>query len=204
LQVAWDGLAILTNPGNDFLECLTVDELRRIWEPSSTISRWSQVRPGFPDRPLRLYGPGTNSGTFDYFTEEITGEIGASRADYAASEDDNVLVQGVSGDPNALGYFGYAYFFENTERLKLIAVDGGSGCVVPDAQTIESGEYAPLSRPLFIYVKRESLQEPAVQAFVEFYLDSAPILVEQVGYIPLDPALYDEQRAKLTPVGDAG
>ncbi|MQA90632.1 MAG: phosphate ABC transporter substrate-binding protein PstS family protein [Gemmatimonas sp.] len=197
LPVAYDGLAVLANLGNDFVECLTVDELRQIWAPGSTVQSWSQVRPEWPDQPLRLYGPGTNSGTFDYFTEEITGEAGASRSDYTASEDDNVLVQGVSGDGNALGYFGFAYYAENRDRLKLVAVDSGSGCVEPTPETIESGQYAPLSRPLMIYVKESALESPAVQSFVQFYLDVAPQLVAEVGYVPLEANGYDEARARL-------
>lgn len=197
LQVGLDGLAVAVNPANDFVQCLTVDELRRTWEPGSTVTNWSDVRPDWPSQPIRLYGPGTNSGTFDYFTEEITGEIGASRSDYQASEDDNVLVQGVSGDVNALGYFGFAYYSANQNRLKVVGVDAGNGCVVPDARTIESGTYTPLSRPLYIYVNRGSLAEPAVRSFVEFYLDAAPELVSEVGYIPLSPDRYEEEKAKL-------
>jgi phosphate transport system substrate-binding protein len=203
LQVAWDGLAVIVSPANDFVQCLTVDELRRIWEPGSTVTQWSDVRPEWPDRPLRLYGPGTNSGTFDYFTEEIGGEIRSSRSDYTASEDDNVLVQGVAGDVNALGYFGFAYYVENQSRLKLVGVDDGNGCVLPDAETIESGRYSPLSRPLFIYVKRESLERPAAAAFVDFYLSVAPELVSEIGYIPMSAARYEEERAKLPAVPDA-
>jgi phosphate transport system substrate-binding protein len=203
LRVAWDGLAVLVNPGNTFVECLTVDELRQIWQPGSTLQQWSEVRPQWPAQPLRLYGPGTNSGTFDYFTEVITGEVGASRSDYTASEDDNVLVQGVSGDPNALGYFGYAYVIENQGRLKVVGVDSGSGCVSPTPETIESGTYSPLSRPLFIYVKRQALERPEVRAFVDFYLDAAPELVGEVGYIPLTAAEYDEARTALPATPDA-
>lgn len=203
LSVALDGLAVLVNPENDFVQCLTVAELRQIWEPSSTLQSWAQVRPGFPDQPLRLYGPGTNSGTFDYFTEVITGGVGASRADYTASEDDNVLVQGVAGDVNSLGYFGFAYYVENQGRVKVVAVDSGDGCVTPDAQSIETGQYAPLSRPLFIYVNRASLAEPAVREFVDFYMETAPILASEVGYVPLSDEAYEAGRAKLPQVPDA-
>ncbi|MGH7475087.1 MAG: PstS family phosphate ABC transporter substrate-binding protein [Longimicrobiales bacterium] len=198
LAVAYDGMSVVANPGNRFLECLTVEELRRIWEPASTVRRWSDVRPGFPDATLSLYGPGTDSGTFDYFTEAIMGEEDASRADYTASEDDNVLVQGVSGDPNALGYFGYAYYQENQDRLKLIGVDNGSGCVLPSEETIASGEYAPLSRPIFIYVNREALAQPHVAEFVRFYLESADDLVAQVGYIPLEAERYEAGLQQLS------
>ncbi|MGH7507242.1 MAG: PstS family phosphate ABC transporter substrate-binding protein, partial [Longimicrobiales bacterium] len=162
IPVAIDGLAVAVNPANTFVACLTTAELKRIWEPGSTIERWSQVRPDFPDQELNLYGPGTNSGTFDYFTEAIVGEARASRPDFTASEDDNVLVQGVEGDVNALGYFGYAYYIENQERLKVVGIDAGAGCVTPSPETVKSGRYDPLSRPLFIYVNSESLREPAV------------------------------------------
>ena len=190
LLVGTDGLSVVVNPRNDFVECLTVDELKKIWEPGSTLNNWSQVRAGFPDRPLRLYGADTDSGTFDYFTEAIVGEAQASRSDYTASADDNVLVQGIGGDRNALGYFGYAYYAENQDKLKLVAVDVGEGCVTPTAYTIESGKYKPLSRPLFIYVNRASLDKPEVRAFVEFYMKNARSLVSEVGYIPLEDEAY--------------
>jgi phosphate transport system substrate-binding protein len=185
LQVAIDGLSVMVNPQNDFVECLTVDELKAIWAPGSDIDNWSEVRPGFPDRQLTLYGAGTDSGTFDYFTDAIVGEEGASRSDYTASEDDNVLVQGIAGDPNALGYFGYAYYVQNRDKLKALAVDGGNGCVSPTEETINSGEYAPLSRPIFIYVSKEAAARPEVQAFVDFYLENMSALVPEVGYIPV-------------------
>jgi len=197
IPVAIDGLAVSVNPSNDFVECLTVEELKRIWEPGSTIERWSQVRDGFPDRGLELYGPGTNSGTFDYFTEVIVGEAGASRPDFTASEDDNVLVQGIEGDADALGYFGYAYYIENRDRLKVLGVDGGAGCVQPTPEDVESGRYDPLARPLFIYVNRESLEEPALQAFVRFYLENAQELVPEVGYVPMEAAEYEASLSRL-------
>ena len=190
LLVGTDGLSVVVNPRNDFVECLTVDELKKIWEPGSTLNNWSQVRAGFPDRPLRLYGADTDSGTFDYFTEAIVGEAQASRSDYTASADDNVLVRGIAGDRNALGYFGYAYYAENQDKLKLVAVDAGEGCVTPTADTIESGKYKPLSRPLFIYVNRKSLDKPEVRAFVEFYIKNARSLVSEVGYISLKDEAY--------------
>ncbi len=192
LPVAFDGLSVMVNPENDFVDCLTVEELKRVWEPGSRINNWSQVRAEFPDQGLTLYGPGTDSGTFDYFTEAIVGEEDASRPDYTASEDDNVLVQGIAGDENALGYFGFAYYVENTDKLKLVAVDGGAGCVLPSEQTINDGTYSPLSRPIFIYVKKAALQRPEVAAFVRFYLENAPTLVQDVGYIPLPEADYQE------------
>jgi phosphate transport system substrate-binding protein len=192
LQVAIDGLAVIVNLANTFVQCLTVDELRRIWEPGSTLQRWSEVREGMPDQPLRLYGPGTNSGTFDYFTEAIMGEEDASRPDYAASEDDNVLVQGVGGDVNALGYFGYAYYIENQNQLRAIGVDNGNGCVEPTPETVKGGEYAPLSRPLFIYVDRAELDRPEVAEFVRFYMERAADLVTEVGYVPMEAERYRE------------
>ncbi len=199
IPVAYDGLSVAVNPQNNFVQCLTVAELKKMWEPGSTVRRWSDVRAGFPNTEIKLYGPGTSSGTFDYFTEEIVGEAGASRADYTASEDDNVLVQGVNGGANALGYFGFAYYQENTDKLKLVAVDAGEGCIAPSAETIKNGTYKPLSRPLFIYVSRSALQRPEVRAFVQFYLNNAIELVPQVGYVPLDSARYQEQLSKIEP-----
>ncbi len=190
LKVGTDGLSVVVNPENDFAQCLTVEELKRIWEPGSTLNNWSQVRAGFPDRPLRLYGADTDSGTFDYFTEAIVGEAQASRSDYTASANDNVLVQGIGGDRNALGYFGYGYYAENQDKLKLVAIDAGQGCVTPTSDTIENGAYKPLSRPLFIYVNEESLMRPEVRAFVEFYMKNARSLVSEVGYVPLEDEAY--------------
>lgn len=197
LRVGTDGLSVVVSPENDFVECLTVEELKAVWEPGSTIRSWSEVRAGFPDRPLRLYGADTDSGTFDYFTEEIVGEIQASRSDYTASADDNVLVQGIGGDRNALGYFGFAYYTENRDKVKVVAIDAGEGCVTPTAETIESGEYKPLSRPLFIYVNEESLDKPEVRAFVEFYLTNAASLVREVGYVALADEIYQAGLADL-------
>lgn len=197
LTVAIDGLTVAVNNANGFAQCLTVEELRNIWAPGSTINNWSQVRDGFPDQPLALYGPGTNSGTFDYFTEEVIGEQGASRGDYTASEDDNVLVQGVEGDPNAIGYFGYAYYIENAERMKAVGIDNGNGCVLPNDQTVAGGTYTPLSRPLMIYVNSAKLAQPHVAEFVRFYLDSSAELVPQVGYVALDANRYEQELAKL-------
>ena len=196
--VAYDGLSIVTNPKNDFVTCLTTAELKKIWEPDSKVKNWSDVRAGFPKQPIKLFGPGTASGTFDYFTEEITGKTGASRPDYTASEDDNVLVQGVEGDQYSLGYFGYAYYSENQARLKLIGVDGGSGCVTPSQETVKGGQYKPLSRPLFIYVTSKAMARPEVQAFVKFYNEHANELIPQVGYVPLDAPRYQENASKVT------
>ena len=201
LQVAIDGLAVVVHPENTMVQCLTVDELRSIWEPGSTLQQWSEVREGLPAQPLRLYGPGTNSGTFDYFTEAIMGEEDASRPDYSASEDDNVLVQGVGGDVNALGYFGYAYYIENQDRLRAIGVDNGNGCVEPTPETVTSGQYAPLSRPLFIYVNRGDLERPEVAEFVRFYMETAAELVTEVGYVPMDAASYQANLSQFLPSG---
>jgi phosphate transport system substrate-binding protein len=197
IPVAYDGLSVVANPQNNFAQCLTVDELKKTWEPGSKVGRWSDIRQGFPNTQMKLYGPGTNSGTFDYFTEEVIGEQGASRADYTASEDDNMLVQGVEGDVNALGYFGYAYYKENSQRLKLVAVDGGKGCITPSETTIKNGTYSPLSRPLFIYVSEKAIARPEVKAFVEFYLEHGAELVPQVGYVALDARQYQQALSKL-------
>ncbi|MCS7207776.1 MAG: PstS family phosphate ABC transporter substrate-binding protein [Dehalococcoidia bacterium] len=193
LPVAFDGLTVVVNPRNNWVDCITVAELKKIWEPAAqgVITRWNQVNPKWPDFPLQLFGAGTDSGTFDYFTEAIVGRARSSRGDYTASEDDNVLVQGVSGSRFALGYFGLAYYEENKDKLKALAVDGGRGCVFPTMETVMTGQYQPLSRPLFIYVSLKSTQRPEVDAFVRFYLQEAPKLVRQVGYIPLPPRAYE-------------
>jgi len=189
LKVAFDGLAVVVNPQNDWVDYLTVEELKRMWEPQAQqkVTRWSQVRQGWPDKELHLYGPGVDSGTYDFFTEVIVGKSGSSRGDFQASEDDNVLVQGVASDPLALGYFGLAYYEENADKLKLVPIDAGEGPVLPSYETIIKGIYKPFSRPLFIYVKKSSAERPEVQAFVEFYLNpqNAQKLVKEVGYIPL-------------------
>lgn len=195
MRVGTDGLSVMVHPDNDFVECLSVEELSAIWSPGSEINNWSQVRAGFPDRRLRLYGPDTDSGTFDYFTEEVNGEAQISRADYTASADDNVLVQGIAGDRGSLGYFGYAYYQENQDKLKVIGVDGGEGCVAPEPATIEDGSYAPLSRPLFIYVNAESLGRPEVQSFVEYYMDNGYELTSEAGYVPVERSVYAANKA---------
>jgi|CeladaMinimDraft_18_1061708.scaffolds.fasta_scaffold00021_73 phosphate transport system substrate-binding protein len=204
LPVAYDGISIVVHPDNTWVDCLTVEELRRIWEPGSTVESWAEVREGFPDEPLRLYGPGPDSGTFDDFTEAVVGEPGASRWEYTVSEDDNVLVTGVAGDRGALGYFGYAYYEANRDRVKLVAVDGGSGCVAPTPETIRRGTYDPLSRPLFIYVNRESLARRTVADFVRFYMDVAPELAREVGYVPLSEADYEANTRRIAEASGRG
>ncbi|OGD47941.1 phosphate ABC transporter substrate-binding protein [Candidatus Bathyarchaeota archaeon RBG_16_57_9] len=190
LRVALDGISVVVNKGNTWVDYLTVEELKMMWEPGSLVDSWDDIRPEWPAQPLRLYGPGTDSGTFDYFTAEIVGEEGASRADFTASEDDNILVQGVSGDQNSLGYFGYAYYAENTDKLKIVPIDSGNGPVTPSDPTINGGQYTPLSRPLFIYVSMGSLERPEVKTFVVFYMENALDLVSEVGYTPLPEDVY--------------
>jgi phosphate transport system substrate-binding protein len=197
LPVAFDGLSVLVNPANDFVTSLTVEELKRLWEPESKVRRWSDVRSGWPSRDIHFYGAGTDSGTFDYFTEAINGRAKAMRSDFNASEDDNVLVQGIAGDHDALGFFGYAYYAENKARLKLVAVDAGHGPVQPSPETIRDGTYQPLSRPVFIYVSAKAAERPEVAAFVRFYLDQATTLVTEVGYIPLPDAIYELARKRF-------
>lgn len=191
IPVAWDGVTVVRNPGNDWAACMTVDELARIWQPGSTIRRWNQIRSQWPDEEIILYGPDTDSGTFDYFTEAIVGEEDASRDDYTASADDNVLVVGVEGDRGALGYFGFAYYEESADRLGVVAIDNGQGCVSPSRETIQNGTYAPLSRPMYIYTASPILSRPEVRAFVEFYLVNAPSLVPEVGYVQLSSGNYE-------------
>jgi phosphate transport system substrate-binding protein len=198
IAVGFDGLSVVANPANRFLECLTTKELKAIWEPGSEVNRWSDVREGLPDGKFRLYGPDTDSGTFDYFTEAIVEHEDASRSDYSASADDNVLIRGVGGDKNALGYFGFAFYSSSPHLLKLIAVDSGDGCVLPSTETINNGSYAPLSRPMFIYVNTAALGRVEVVEFLKFYLDNATKLVQEVGYVPLPEAMYDEGRGTLT------
>ncbi|HVS13530.1 MAG TPA: PstS family phosphate ABC transporter substrate-binding protein [Thermoanaerobaculia bacterium] len=197
LPVAYDGLSVVVNPENDWVDHLTVEELKRIWQPDSAVQTWRDVRPEWPAEKLVLYSPGTDSGTFDYFTEAINGQSGAIRTDFTASEDDNVIVQGVAGDRAALGYFGFAYLEENRERVRVVPIDSGTGPVTPSATTINDGSYSPLSRPIFIYVARESAERPEVQRFVEFYLDNAAELAEEVGYVALPEDVYAAAEARF-------
>jgi phosphate transport system substrate-binding protein len=192
MPVAFDALTVVVNPKNDWAKTITVAELKKMWEPAAQgkITKWSQVNPAWPDEPLKLYGAGADSGTFDYFTEAIVGKAKSSRGDFTASEDDNVLVQGVASDKSALGFFGYAYYVENQKKVKAIAVDGGNGPVLPSAKTVEDGTYQPLSRPIFIYVNIKSADKPEVRQFVEFYMKNAPTLVKEVKFFPLPDQAY--------------
>jgi len=198
LQVATDALTNVVNTENDWATCLTVDQLNAIWKPGSKVNNWNQVDSSFPDVPLKLYGAGTDSGTFDYFTDAINGEEGASRADFSATEDDNVTVQGVAGDRGALGYFGFSYFEENQDTLKALQVDGGDGCVAPSSESAQDGSYTPLSRPLFVYVKLSALNEDANLAdFIRFMLENERSIAEAAQFVPLTQAQIDEQIQKL-------
>lgn len=194
LPVAYDGLAVMVNPKNNWVKSMTVDELKKMWEPAAqeTITKWNQIRPEWPDVPLKLYGAGADSGTFDYFTEAIVGKAKSSRGDFTASEDDNVLVQGIAGDKNALGFFGLAYYEENRDKLKLVPViNPKTGKeVLPTEQTVMDGTYQPLSRPIFIYVTKKAVEKPEIKEFVEYYLKNAAKLVQQVKYVPLPAKAY--------------
>ena len=198
LPVAYDGLAVMVNPKNNWVDYITVKELKRIWEPAAQgkVTKWSQVRPGWPDKEIHLFGPGVDSGTFDYFTEAIVGKGGASRGDYTASEDDNVLVQGIATDALALGFFGVAYYDHNKDRLKLVPVDdendtNGIGPVFPEYENVVKGTYQPLARPIFIYINRKSADKSEVVKFVEFYMKNGATLSKEVGYISLPDKAYD-------------
>ena len=191
LPVAADALTVVVNSGNDWAQCMSIDELNALWGPDSTVSTWNQIRPEWPNAPVALFGPGTDSGTFDYFTEAVNGESGATRTDFFPSEDDNILVQGVQSDVNALGYFGFAYYAENSSRIKALAIDGGNGCVEPSVANIETNQYTPLSRPLFIYVNVDSALNSAVSQFVEFYLDAANRdYIAETGYATYADDIY--------------
>jgi len=192
LPVAYDALTVVVNPQNTWAKSLTVAELKKIWEPGAQgkITNWNQIRPDFPDLSLKLFGAGTDSGTFDYFTEAIVGKAKSSRPDYTASEDDNTLVQGVARDKGALGYFGYAYYAENMKKLNAVSVDGGKGPVAPSDKSVEDGTYQPLSRPIFIYVSGKALEKPEVKEFVDFYMKHAPKLVKEVKYVALPAGIY--------------
>jgi phosphate transport system substrate-binding protein len=195
IPVAYDAITVVINPENTWAEEMSVDQLAMLWSPDAegTITTWSDIDPSWPNEDIALYGPGTDSGTFDYFTDEIVGEEGASRADYTASEDDNILVLGVQRDANALGYFGMAYYLENQGSLKAVAVDG----VYPGSETVNDGSYTPLSRPIYIYVREDSLENGVVSDFVEYYLENAASIVPEIGYVALPSEMYEESLAEL-------
>ncbi len=195
--LGFDGITITVNPQNTWVTCLTVDQLRALWQPDSTIHTWKDLDPAWPETKIELYAPGPDSGTFDYFTEVIVGEVDASRTDYVPSENDLDLVEGVASQKDALGYFGFAYYEQNAERLRPVAVDAGKGCIAPTVQTIAGGTYAPLSRPLYVYVKREALSRPEVGEFLRFTLAQAATIVSSVGYVPLPAADYAQTQQQL-------
>jgi phosphate transport system substrate-binding protein len=196
--VANDALTVVVSKENTWAHCLTVAQLKKIWEPKSKVDNWKQVDPDFPAEPLTLFGPGTDSGTFDYFTAEINGAEGVSRTDFSASEEDDVIVQGVSGSTGGLGYFGFSYFEENQDKLKALKIDGGNGCVGPSAQTVEEGTYKPLSRPLFIYPSVKALSRPEVRAFVEYYVENHMRIGLDAKFIPLDATQAGELQNDLS------
>ncbi|HEY7380548.1 MAG TPA: PstS family phosphate ABC transporter substrate-binding protein [Gaiella sp.] len=198
-QVANDALTVVVSSQNDWVTCLTTEQLKRIWEPGSKVASWREADASFPDEALKLFGPGTDSGTFDYFTGEINGEEGASRTDYSASEDDNVIVQGVAGTKGGLGYLGFSYFEANQDTLKAVEIDGGSGCVAPSVESAQAGDYTPLSRPLFVYAKTSSLERQEVADFLRFMLDNETAIAEKAQFVPLN----DEQLAKANADLDA-
>ncbi|MBI4377095.1 MAG: PstS family phosphate ABC transporter substrate-binding protein [Elusimicrobia bacterium] len=207
LPIAYDALTVVINPKNTWAATMTPAELKMIWEPAAQgkITKWSQVRKGWPDKDIKLYGPGSDSGTFDYFTEAIVGKSKASRGDYTASEDDNVLVHGVANDEGGLGYFGLAYYIENKDKVKAVAIDAGKGPVLPSSETVEKGSYNPLSRPIFIYVSKSASRKTEVKEFVKFFIDNAPELVAEVKYVALPKAAYEMamQRFETGKVGSA-
>lgn len=196
-KIGYDGLSILVNPQNTWVDTLTLDELKKIWAPDSTVKTWKDVRPEWPAEPIKLYAPGTDSGTFDYFTETVNGEAGKIRQDFTASEDDNVLVQGIAGDKDALGFFGFAYYEENKDKLKLVKVDSGKGAVEPTFDSIKDGSYAPFSRPLYLYVNNEALARTEVKAFLQFYLENAKDFIPEVGYVALPDEDYTTALSQL-------
>jgi phosphate transport system substrate-binding protein len=197
VQVANDGIAIVTNKDLK-IDCMTTDQLKALWNKSSKIGNYRALDPSFPDQQVKLFGPGTDSGTFDFFTEEINGEKGDTRKDYSPTEDDNVTVQGVSGDKGGLGYFGFSYYEANADKLNLVKVDGGSGCVAPSKEAIQKGSYKPLSRPLFMYPKAASITRPEVKAFMDYILDSEETIAESSKIVPLTPEQLTKAKGELT------
>jgi len=200
LTVALDGITVVVNKDNTWAKTMTTEELKKLWEPNSTVNKWSDIRAEWPNEEIHLYGPNTSHGTYDFFTEVIMGESGASRTDYNAVSDYNVAVQGIENDVNALGYFGLSYYEENKEKLGVVGIDNGNGAVLPSLETVASNEYAPLSRSLFIFVNKKSAQRPEVQKFVNFYLENAPQLSKEVGYVPMPKSGYEKQKAAFSKV----
>jgi phosphate transport system substrate-binding protein len=201
LQVANDGLSVVVNTENDWATCLTVEQLNKIWAPDSKVDNWNQVDPSFPDQELVLFGAGTDSGTFDFFTDEINGESGASRTDYQPTEDDNTTVEGVSGEKGGMGYFGLSYFEQNKDKLKALQIDGGDGCVAASTQTVQDGTYKPLGRPLFVYVKKESFARPEVQAFLNYMIDNQETIATEALFVPLTAAQAEAATTALGAIG---
>ena len=199
MPVGYDALTVVVNPKNDFVKSLTPDQLKQMWEPAAKgkIASWQQIDPAFPELRLRLYGPGANSGTFDYFTEAVVGKAKQSRNDYIASEDDYLIVRGVKRNAGAIGYFGYAYYLENKRKLKAVPIDSGRGPVLPSPETVENGSYAPLSRPIFIYVAASSLERTDVRDFIDYYLKNGPRIVKQQNYVPLAAPVYQTNRKNM-------
>lgn len=199
IMVAFDGLSIVVNPQNDWVKSITVAELKKIWEPEAQgkIKKWNQIRSEWPNEEIHLFGAGVESGTYDYFTEAIVGKAHSSRGDYTASEDDNVLVQGIASDKFSLGFFGFAYYEQNAAKLKLVPVDNGSGPVLPSVETVKNKSYKPLSRPLYIYVNSTAVKRKEVQEFVKFYIDNAPVLTKEVGFIPMTDEEYKGEKDKF-------
>lgn len=196
IPIAYDGLSVVIHKENNWAQTMTVEELKKIWEPKSTVKNWSDVRPGWPNEPIKLYGPGTASGTFEYFTEAIVGKAKSSRADFTASEDDNVLVRGVAGDKYSLGYFGYVYYSHNKDKMQIVTIDKDGKAVVPTEATIKDASYM-LSRPIFIYVSKKAIERPEVKEFVKFYLANASEIVPQVGYVPFAGNHYEDLLKKV-------
>jgi phosphate transport system substrate-binding protein len=196
--VANDGITVVVNKENTWAKCLTVDQLNKIWADGSTVNNWNQIDPSFPDQSLSLFGAGTDSGTFDFFTDKINGEEGSSRSDYQATEDDNTTVRGVEGDKGGLGYFGYSYYVENQDKLTAVQIDDGNGCVSPSTETIQSGDYSPLSRPLFIYAKTTSFKRPEVEDFIKYIIDNESAIAETTKFVPLTTAQESQSKDELS------
>lgn len=203
LVVANDGLSVVVHPDNDWADCLTVAQLETIWAPDSNVNNWNQVDPSFPNQKLTLFGAGSDSGTFDYFTFAINGEEGATRTDYNPSEDDNVTITGVSGDQGAMGYFGLSYLLENEGKIRGVEIDGGDGCVEANSETVQSGEYTPLGRELFLYTKADAAKRPEIKAFSDFYLENQATLTEEALFVPLTDAQVEQAKEGLAQIDAA-